>query len=502
MKKQSIKFKLFLVTSVLLILLVTLFMITQSLFFEKFYYKQKTKSLTNKVEVFKDLYIGKFDSNKELQDYAYKFEDENNAQIAILNKNGIIKYIRQPFSYSNNMDSNEILIMAIKNWISYEKSYFNVIMNQKTVQFIFNNPILNSNNLVVVSPVVVNGSITDIIFVVSTLQPIGEAASVIKTYYIYAYIIVIILIFILSLFYSKIVSKPLIKLNKTAQKLSNLDFSQKCDIQSKDELGALANTLNFLSEKLNCTLNELKDANIKLKEDIEKERKLENMRKEFVAGVSHELKTPISLIEGYAEGLKDGVVDSNDKDYYLDVIIDESKKLNKLVMDMLELSKLESGIVTLNMEPFEIYNLIFNIQKKYKHKYKNKEFNLSFDLDKETLVLGDKFKLEGVLNNILSNSIRYSSEHGKIFIRVSNLKKHTKKLVLIEIENEGNKIPEEELKLIWEKFYRIDKSRNKYLGGTGLGLSIIKNTLSLHNSNFSLENSVIGVKFYFTLEEV
>lgn len=500
MKKQSVKSKLFLVTSILLISLVTLFMATQSLFFEKFYYKQKTKGLTNKVYDFKDVYIKEIQSNKELQEYAYKFEDENNAQIAILNKNGVIKYIRQLTPYSNNLESNEIIIMAIKNWISYEKSYFDVIMNKKTVQFTFKNPILNSDNLVVISPVVINNNITDIIFVVSTLQPIGEAASVIKTYYVYAYLIVIILIFILSLFYSKIVSKPLIQLNNTAKKMSNLDFSEKCNLESQDELGDLANTLNFLSEKLDCTLNELKNANIKLKEDIEKERKLENMRKDFVAGVSHELKTPISLIEGYAEGLKDGVVEGEDREYYLEVIIDESKKLNKLVMDMLELSRLESGKVTLNIEPFEIYDLIIKIIKKYENTYKNKNFNLSFNLDKTTLVLGDKFKLEGVINNILSNAIRYSSEHGEVFVRVCKLSEKDQELVLVEIENEGNKIPEGELNLVWEKFYRIDKSRNKYLGGTGLGLSIIKNTLSLHNSNFSLENSDIGVKFKFTLQ--
>ncbi|WP_138210998.1 sensor histidine kinase [Hathewaya histolytica] len=504
MNKKSVKFKLFIVTSILLISLVTIFMATQSLFFEKFYYTQKTKGLNKKVENFKKIYSENISSNEELYNYAYKFEDENNSQIAILDKNGIIKYIRKSIPYNKNIDSNEVLIMAIKNWVSYEKSYFNVIINKKPVNFIFKNPILNTDNLVVVSPVVVNNELIDIIFVVSTLQPIGEASSVIKTYYIYAYLIVIILIFIMSLFYSKIISNPLIALNKIATKMSNLDFSEKCNLHSNDELGDLANTLNFLSEKLDTTLNQLKDANNKLKKDIEDERKLENMRKDFVAGVSHELKTPISLIEGYAEGLKDGIVDKEDEKYYIDVIIDESKKLNNLVTDMLELSKLESGFIDLNIRPFRIYDLICKVEKKYKNTYKDKIIETLFGIDRNTIVLGDEFKLEGVLNNILNNAIKYSYESSTILIKVSYFNKNNEKnndhLIIVDIENEGDPIDEKELDLIWEKFYRIDKSRNKYLGGTGLGLSIVKNTLSFHNSNFGIENTNLGVKFYFTLQ--
>lgn len=500
MNRKSITFKLFIVTAVLLLALVTLFMFTESLFFEKFYYKQKTKNLTQSVEKLKQTYISDQTPNKDLYEYAYKFEDENNAQIAFLNKSGVIKYIKQPIKHNYEIDSKDVIIMAIKNWVSYEKSYFDVILSKKTVHFNFKNPILNTNNLVVVSPIVVDDEITDILFVISTLQPIGEASSVIKIYYLYAYLIVIIIIAVLSLFYSKIISKPLIEVNKIATKMASLDFSEKCAIKSDDEIGTLSNNLNFLSNTLDSTLKKLNKANEELKADIEKERALEKLRKEFIAGVSHELKTPISLIEGYSEGLKDGIVDEVDKEFYLDVIIDETKKMNTLVMNMLELSKLESGTFSLNVKPFLLFDLIDKIYKKYKNTESNRIFYLQFNIQKETIVLGDIFKIESVLENIINNAIKYSDENTTIFITIQN-HNSLKNKVIIDVENQGDQIPQKELDFIWEKFYRVDKSRNKYLGGTGLGLSIVKNILILHESDFDLKNTKTGVKFFFTLNK-
>lgn len=500
MNRKSITFKLFIVTTVLLLTLVTLFMFTESLFFEKFYYKQKTKNLTQSVEKLKQTYMSDQNLNKDLYEYAYKFEEENNAQIAFLNKSGVIKYIKQPIKHNSEVDSKEVIIMAIKNWVSYEKSYFDVILSKKSVHFNFKNPILNTNNLVVVSPIVVDDEITDILFVISTLQPIGEASSVIKIYYLYAYLIVIIIIAVLSLFYSKIISKPLIEVNKIANKMASLDFSTKCTVKSEDEIGTLSNNLNFLSTTLDNTLKKLNKANEELKADIEKERALEKLRKEFIAGVSHELKTPISLIEGYSEGLKDGIVDEVDKEFYLDVIIDETKKMNTLVMNMLELSKLESGTFSLNIKPFLLFDLIDKIYKKYKNTESNRIFYLQFNIQKETIVLGDIFKIESVLENIINNAIKYSDENTTIFITIQN-HNSLKNKVIIDIENQGDQIPQKELDFIWEKFYRVDKSRNKYLGGTGLGLSIVKNILILHESDFDLKNTKTGVKFFFTLNK-
>lgn len=498
---KSILSKLFIITTILFFSFITLLMLSQSLFFQKFYYNHKTKTLVSNVLNFKKSLESNYDSNS-LFDYAYKFEDENNAKLAILNSSGIIKYIRQPVAENNQSSdayNKEVIIMALKNWMAYEQSYFDVLIHQKTVHFNFKNPILNTENLVVASPIIVDGKLTDIIFVVSTLQPIGEAFSVIKNYYGYVYLIMLVFMCLLSLFYSKIISKPLIQINKTALKMASLDFSEKCTVNSDDELGTLSKSLNSLSESLDNTLKELKSANENLLKDIEKERALENMRKEFIASVSHELKTPISLIEGYSEGLKDNIVDEKNREFYLDVIIDETKKMNKLVMDMLELSKMESGCFTLDLKPFSIYETINNIFTTFSKKHPNKTLILNCELDKTTSVLADEFRIESVLTNILTNAINYSPDNSNIFIRILNPNKK-ENIICIEIENSGSHIPTEELKLVWNKFYRIDKSRNKYLGGTGLGLSVIKSILDLHDSQYSIENTELGVKFSFTLK--
>lgn len=498
---KSILFKLFIITTILFFSFITLLMLSQSLFFQKFYYNHKTKTLVSNVLNFKKNLESNYDSNS-LFDHAYKFEDENNAKLAILNSSGIIKYIRQPVAEngeSSDAYNKEVIVMALKNWMAYEQSYFDVLIHKKTVHFNFTNPILNTQNLVVASPIIIDNKLTDIVFVVSTLQPIGEAFSVIKNYYGYVYIIMLIFIFLLSLFYSKIISKPLIQINKTALKMASLDFSEKCKVNSDDELGTLSNSLNFLSESLDNTLKELKSANENLLKDIEKERALENMRKEFIAGVSHELKTPISLIEGYSEGLKDNIVDEENRDFYLDVIIDETKKMNKLVMDMLELSKMESGFFALELKPFYIYETLQNIITTFATSHTNKKLSIDCKIDKNTKVLADEFRIESVLNNILTNAINYSNDNSDIFIRILHCN-NTLNNICIEIENTGSHIPPDELDLIWDKFYRIDKSRNKYLGGTGLGLSVIKSILDLHHSKYSIRNTNIGVEFSFTLQ--
>lgn len=494
-KSKGITFKLFCITLTLLIFMLSISLVVQNLFFETFYYKQKEKNLIKSVEKFKTNYYRNIRSNIDFFTYAYNFEEENNSKIALLNKNGVKKYLRS--TNTNGEDSNDIINLAIANWLNYQTSYFEVIKDHKTVSFDFINPISNSKNLVVVSPIVINSDVEDILFVVSTLQPLDEAVYVTKRFYMYIFIGIVIITTLLSLIYAKMISKPLIKLNKTADKMASLDFSTECEVTNYDEIGNLAMSLNFLSKKLNTTLTELKAANKKLTADIEKERKLEKMRKDFIAGVSHELKTPISLIQGYAEGIKDGIVDAEDLEYYLDVILDESDKMNKLVIDMLDLSALESGNFQLKPTIFQLHGLIETIYKKYVLNYNTKEINYIFDQKLcELLTEGDPLRLEEVLTNLLDNAIKYSPSEGKINIYLKSINNKFN----ISIENEGLPIDEEDLKLIWEKFYRVDKSRNKKSGGTGLGLSIVKNILDLHGSSYEIKNTDIGVMVTFTLD--
>lgn len=500
MRKKSISVKLFVITVIFCILFISGTMYLQSHFFEKFYHDKKIITLQANIDQFKKLYIDNMYNSNEIVNDIYKFEDNNNSKVVIISTNGTVKYLSQYMDQSENPNiKTNALLTAIQNWSYDEDIYNQVVEGKKDYVFEFKITSSSTSSIAIISPIVVKDKTKDVMFVVFSLQPIGEAASVIKDYYMWIYLSVIFLILILSLAYSVVISRPLVKINKIASKMSELDFSTKCDVKSDDEIGNLSNTLNFLSEKLGSTLTELTDANKKLKEDIEKERQLEIMRKEFIAGVSHELKTPISLIEGYAEGIKDNIVDGEDRDYYVDVIIDESKKMGNLVSDMLDLSQMETGNFKLNVEEFYIQEHVSYTLKKYTNKLQTKNISLELNmLNEDVEVHGDRIRIEQVITNFMTNAIRHAANDGKITVNVLENEKD----VLIEVENEGQNIGEQDMERIWERFYRIEKSRQRELGGTGLGLAIVKNILILHESNYGVKNTEKGVKFYFTLKKM
>ena len=241
----------------------------------------------------------------------------------------------------------------------------------------------------------------------------------------------------------------------------------------------------------------MKIKNAKLKEEVEKERRLENLRKDFIAGVSHELKTPIGIISGYAEGIKDGIADDESRDVYLDIIIDEAKKMDKLVMDMLELSKLENGKTDIMLSSFSLSKLTQKILIKNSVDINNNNLEVITNINSNYLVIGDEFKIEQVISNFVTNAIKYSPPENKIIVDIYE----KDSVVNFSIENTGAHINENELSQIWTQFYRIDSSRNRTNKSFGLGLSIVKNILTLHKSNFGVRNTKNGVKFYFTLQK-
>jgi two-component system sensor histidine kinase VanS len=281
--------------------------------------------------------------------------------------------------------------------------------------------------------------------------------------------------------------------------MAKLDFSVRYVSKSDDEIGNLGKTLNFLSDNLNSTLYQLNAANEQLKLDIEKDKQLEKLRKEFIAGVSHELKTPISLIYGYAEGLRDGIPQGVKKAEYLDVILQETEHMGKLVTDMLDLSQLESGKFTWTSAPFAIDSLIRSIVDKLSVQMTEEQISCELIPPEDSVMVeGDRMRIEQVLKNLLSNAIRHTPPNGCIQINLTrNMDANDE--VTVSIFNEGNPIPEEAISHIWDTFYKIDSSRNRELGGTGIGLSIVKNILSHHGNGFGVSNENGGVCFYFKL---
>lgn len=354
----------------------------------------------------------------------------------------------------------------------------------------------NIKNSVFVKPIMENGKITEYAFAIASLQPVNEAMLVLKDYYVYALIIVFLVIILLSFYYSKIIVKPLIKINRVTKKMANFDFSEKLPVTADDEIGGLSSGINTLSVNLKDRIDRLNVANTKLQQDIERERQLEKTRKEFISGVSHELKTPLSVIRSFAEGIQDGV--SKDTTYYTNVILEETDNMNRLIVEMLELAKLESGTYKLEMSTFSIGELIQQVYTKLLFSMEEKHLQVDIHADSSLFVKANRSRIEQVVVNLLSNAIRYTPDGEKIHVSVIE----TEDTVKIKIENTGNPIPEESLEKIWDRFYRLDASRSRHTGGTGLGLSIVKNILDLHHAEYGVYNTTNSVVFYFNLQKV
>lgn len=466
-------------------------LIVQSMFFQKFYEDSKKKSLEGNVVSFIEIY-NKTSSSKDIQDLIVEYEETYNMKIAILNNIDNPEFItRLPRNRFDVFRLKE-LTDFITEWSKSPVNLSNLKQRNKPIFIDMQRQKDMPGDIINISPDLKRNSI---VFAVTSLQPISEAVSVIKRFYVYFCIGAIFFIIILALIYSNMIAKPLVKISKTAAKMAGLDFSYKCPVQSTDEIGSVAASLNFLSENLEAALNSLKDANTKLEKDIEKERSLEKMRREFVAAVSHELKTPITLIDGYTTALKDNIFEEEERDYYLDIITDEAKKMGSLVSDMMDLSHLESGIFKLSKDEFNLSELIRLTIKKYGTLMDEKKIKLETELLEEIKVYGDWMRLEQVMTNFITNAIKNVDEKGTIYIRTVKLQSR----VSIEIENTGSRISEGDISKLWDMFYKADKSRQRKLGGTGIGLSIVKNILILHGYTYGVYNTDIGVKFNFTV---
>ncbi|EMY4798186.1 sensor histidine kinase [Bacillus pacificus] len=330
-----------------------------------------------------------------------------------------------------------------------------------------------------------DGSVT-YIYAMASLQPVDEAVQMVQDYYIYIIAFVVVLIFLASFYYSKQIAKPLLKINDTTKKIAHLDFTEQIPITSKDEIGDLSKNINVLSNKLHSHIGQLE-------QDIEKERKLENTRKEFISGVSHELKTPLSIMKSCISILKDGVAEHK-KEYYFGAMEREVDKMDTLILDMLELAKFESGTYKMKKDPFYIDTVMDDICEHLSVEIEKKELHVHKNIGPFEVV-ANQGRIEQVIVNFITNAIRYTPNKEDIIISTID----EKDCIKVCIENKGTHIEEEQLDKIWDRFYRVDAARQRSQGGTGLGLAISKNILELHDAEYGAENTEDGVLFYFYL---
>ena len=299
---------------------------------------------------------------------------------------------------------------------------------------------------------------------------------------------------------STYITRPIKQLSDIAERMSEMDFDARYEGSDKGEIGLLGKSMNNMSEKLEHNIAELKKANLELKKDIDKKEKLEIMRTDFLSNVSHELKTPIALIQGYAEGLKEGITDDPESmGFYCDVIMDEANKMNTMVKRLLTLNQIEFGNDEPDMERFNINELIASVVDANAIRAGQKNMSIVFDnRNEQNFVWADEYKTEEVLTNYISNALNHCD--GKQAIEVRTSKSEDGATLTVTVYNSGRNIAEEDLERIWEKFYKTDKARTREDGGNGIGLSIVKAIMESMGQEYGVRNVSDGVEFWFTLD--
>ena len=297
---------------------------------------------------------------------------------------------------------------------------------------------------------------------------------------------------------SKRFTAPIVSLAKLSEQISDLDFSGKYEGREENEIGTLGNNMNLMSERLSSTITELRQANSQLEKDIEEKNKIDENRRELIANISHELKTPIALIQGFSEGLKDGIADGDKEnmDYYCDVIIDEAEKMNRLVKRLLALDEIESGISKPEMVEFNLMDVIKGVMQASAMLSRDKGVSVKLLAPEQLMVEADEFMIEEVIQNLLSNACHYVSSPGEITVRAWLT---PEQMAHVAIHNTGEEIPEEALSRLWEKFYKVDKARTRSYGGSGIGLSIVKGIITRHEGACGVINTGDGVEFWFEI---
>jgi signal transduction histidine kinase len=462
--KKSIFNRIFIYMSILIFIIAGFIVLMVEFFLDDFYYKSQENTIQKFADDISDHYdASSGDMDEILSDYA----ENLGMTLQIISERGQVLYSSNGQELSGSMRNMMNMMMG-------QGRFYRMNSSIEQDWLIFNQELSDGSYLVVRTG----------------YESFQRAIDALKRFVIY----LLIPIFVLSLAViyplSRGISRPLIELNKVAQKMKKLDFKTRYTVSSQDETGQLGQTLNELTVKLENTI-------MQLKEELDKEKNLDKMRREFVARVSHELQTPLAVIEGYIEAIEDKVyVKDHDMEKAYKVISSEAEKISKMTQDLLDLSQLESGSYKLHKRRFNYSDLVRQVYEKYVSSKRDMivEFKLNMDSVNEFYVDGDEFRLEQVLNNLLNNAFNHVSEGGKIEISVEANDEKLKTAVY----NDGEKIRQEDLKFIWESFYKSNIQKEKK--GVGLGLSIAKNIISLHDGKYEAENKDGGVSFSFEIK--
>ena len=484
---SSVKVKLFLTLSMTILLVIIFLIILNNFALENFYLYNKQQTLKSVYEKINDYYNhSNYYSNIESE--LEKMSVRNNFDILIKDPNGINVYTTNK-NFSNVIGTIGDIIDNFNDGQEIESNENFVIRRQ-------------TDDKSGISYIMLSGELDNnyFVYIRIPITSIQDSVNISNNFLWMIAGITILIAAIMVTIVSEKFTKPILELNNIAKKMSNLDFSQKYKTTGrKDEINNLGISINKMSDKLEKTINQLRSTNIELERDIEEKSKLDEMRKTFISDVSHELKTPIALIQGYSEGLLENVnTDEESRKFYAEVILDETNKMDKLVKQLLELMKLEYGNREFNNTEFNIVELEKEVLRKSKVMLEEKNIKVEFDENEQINGVADDFYIEQVITNYLTNAIKNAKEKkGEKLIRITNEIKGNK--VCVKVFNTGDHIKEEDLDRIWKRFYKADESRHRDDGGSGIGLAFVKAIMSNYNNKYGVKNVEDGVEFYFEL---
>ena len=488
---KSVRVKLFLTLSFIIIGIIIFLILVNNFVFGQFYLYSKRTALKSVYLTVNDYYNNaeQGDLTSELEQMAIK----NNFDILIRNDQNVNVYTSNKDFFSAYGQMSEMTSR-------FDTGAGEVI--EETNNFVISRIKDTKNGLtyILLAATLDNGYLLYIRIPINSIQ---ESVKISNNFlYLMAGFAILISAVIVS-YVSRKFTDPILELNSIAKKMSNLDFSHKYrTTDADDEINNLGKSINLMSDKLEKTIKQLRETNIELEKDIEEKSKLDEMRKSFISDVSHELKTPIALIQGYSEGLLENVnSDEESRKFYAEVILDETNKMDKLVKQLLELMKLEYGKREFNDTTFDIVEVEKEVIRKSQVMIEEAQVKIEFDTPDEIDVIADDFYIEQVVSNYMTNAIKHVEEvNGKKLIKIENVVDVEKNKVRIKVFNTGKPIAEEHLNRIWNRFYKVDASRNRKDGGTGIGLAFVKAIMSNYGNSYGVVNKEDGVEFYFELE--
>ena len=494
-KKQlkTVRGKLFLTLCVVVISIILFLILVNNLVLEKYYQYSKSNTLKSVYNMINSYYNGETEIDN-LEDKLNQVAASNNFDIIIKDQNDVDVYL-------SNKDFLSNIRKIIDFWGINKRREYQIIEESDKLEIMNIRDIETETNYIFLTGQLDNGYS---VYIRVPIASIEESVRISNSFLYLIATIVIIVGGIVIMYISKRFSNPISELNEIEKKMANLDFSHKYNVTDDDEINELGKSINVMSEKLEKTIQQLRNTNIELEKDIEKKSKIDEMRKSFISDVSHELKTPIALIQGYSEGLLENVnTDEESRKFYAEVILDETNKMDKLVKQLLELTKLEYEKREFNNRTFNIVELEKEIVRSSKVMIDEKGAKVEFETDEKIDVYADDFYISQIVTNYLTNAIKHVKDvNGEKYIKITNMLDPEREKVRVAVFNTGDNISPENLNRIWNRFFKADEARNREDGGSGIGLSIVRAIMNNYGNDFGVENKENGVEFYFEIDTI